>query len=116
MNIQYIISPQAYVTAPINVELKQEAPISRPIFHCGYCNEVFINKKDLKNHKETKHLQIIKGEQKNRKFKNETQSTSLIGNQFVHHQSKFTCEYCFKGFDQNHRLKQHQVNFTSFFG
>jgi uncharacterized C2H2 Zn-finger protein len=96
MNIQYIINPQSYM-APINVEVKQET-----VIFCGFCNATFQNKNELKKHKEKEHNQI--------KTKTKKESSSVIGNQFMPHQSKFTCEYCYKGFDQSHRLKQHQIS------
>lgn len=111
MNIQYIINTQNYAT-PINIQVKQESlPTTHTIFHCSYCNEIFQNKKDMKLHKEEKHSQIVKNEQKARKahasLSNDTQE---VGNQFVPQHSRFRCEFCFKGFDQSHRLKQHEIS------
>jgi uncharacterized Zn-finger protein len=110
MNIQYLLPAgltQAYAT-PINIEVKQEALAAHALYPCNVCNETFTSKKFLKEHKDRKHTQILKAEQKaNRKPKLEP---GLIGNQYVPHQAKFQCEYCFKGFDQSHRLKQHQIS------
>lgn len=44
-----------------------------------------------------------------KKRKKSIKSESNFTN-YVHHQPKFQCEYCFKGFDQSHRLKQHQIS------
>lgn len=109
MNIQYLIPTgisQAYAT-PIQIEVKQETIAPHSIFNCAYCNETFRNRKELKEHKEKQHSQIVKTEQKLRKPKLEP---SLIGNVYVPHQAKFNCEWCYKGFDQSHRLKQHQIS------
>lgn len=109
MNIQYIINTQNYAT-PINIQVKQESqPATHTIFHCSYCNEIFQNKKDLKLHKEEKHSQIVKNEQKARKINAERDSQGA-GNQYLPQQSRFRCEFCFKGFDQSHRLKQHEIS------
>lgn len=105
MNIQYIINSQNYA-APINVQLKQELKHKNPtIFHCGYYNEIFQNRKDLKQHKAEKHSQIVK----TRKINVECISRGG-GSQFVPQQPRFRCEFCFKGFDQSHRLKQHEIS------
>jgi uncharacterized C2H2 Zn-finger protein len=111
MNIQYILPSSlshGYAT-PINIEVKQEAIAPHPIFNCPYCNLTYRNKKDLKEHKEKEHPQIKVEHHKIRKPKVESH-LSLIGNSYVPQQPKFTCEYCYKGFDQSHRLKQHQIS------
>lgn len=112
MNIQYLIPAglsQAYVT-PVNIEVKQETVVQHTLFNCAYCNETFHNRKELKEHKDKEHTQIVKSEQKMRKIKVEA---SMIGSgaaNFIPQQAKFTCEFCYKGFDQSHRLKQHQIS------
>lgn len=110
MNIQYIINAQNYA-ATSNIQLKQGSQLVQPhtIFHCSFCNEIFQNKKDLKSHKEQKHSLIVKNEQKSRKTIIENE-TSSVGNQYVPQHSRFRCEFCFKGFDQQHRLKQHEIS------
>lgn len=95
---------QAYPMA-INVEIKQGTVTAQNIFNCGFCNQTFRSKKELKLHKQQRHQQVKVG----RKSKAETQAPSYTVN-FVPHQPKFQCEYCFKGFDQSHRLKQHQIS------
>lgn len=108
MNIHYLIPAQisqAYTT-PINIEVKQEVLAAHSLFNCAYCNETFRSKKDLKGHKDLKHPQI-KTEQRIRKPKTEP---GVVGNTYIPTQAKFTCEYCYKGFDQSHRLKQHQIS------
>lgn len=109
MNIHYLIPTQISqsYTTPINIEVKQESLVAHSLFNCAYCNETFRSKKDLKDHKDKKHSQIKTEQQRTRKPKIEP---SLIGNSYVPHQAKFTCEYCYKGFDQSHRLKQHQIS------
>jgi hypothetical protein len=106
MNIQYIINPQNYA-APINIQVKQESEPT--IHHCMYCNEIFQAKKDLKAHKVEKHSQIVKNEQKSRKI-NAASDSQSIGNQYVPQQARFRCEFCFKSFNQQHRLKQHEIS------
>ena len=109
MNIHYLIPSaisQTYTT-PINIEVKQEALVTHSLFNCAYCNETFSSRKELKEHKDRKHPQIKTEHQRTRKVKSEQ---SLIGNSYVPQQAKFTCEYCYKGFDQSHRLKQHQIS------
>lgn len=108
MNIHYLIPgniTQAYTT-PINIEVKQEALATHSLFNCAYCNETFRSKKELKDHKDNKHPQIKVEQQRTRKTKAEIQ----VGNQYVPTPAKFTCEFCYKGFDQSHRLKQHQIS------
>lgn len=109
MNIHYLIPSaisQTYST-PINIEVKQENLVTHSLFNCAYCNETFSSRKELKEHKERKHPQIKTEHQRTRKPKG---NQSIIGNTYVPHQAKFTCEYCYKGFDQSHRLKQHQIS------
>lgn len=95
---------QAYPMA-INVEIKQESVPAHNLFNCGFCNQTFRSKKELKEHKQQRHQQVKVA----RKSKTEAGPPSYHVN-FVPHQPKFQCEYCFKGFDQSHRLKQHQIS------
>lgn len=94
----------------LNVEIKQEAFVAHNIFNCAFCNQTFRNKKDLKEHKQRQHQQInTKPEPRAKKQKADAQPPAFNSN-YVPHQPKFQCEYCFKGFDQSHRLKQHQIS------
>lgn len=102
--MNFVSNFQAYPMA-INVEIKQETVTAPNIFNCGFCNQTFRSKKELKLHKQQRHQQVKVG----RKSKAEAQASSYTVN-FVPHQPKFQCEYCFKGFDQSHRLKQHQIS------
>lgn len=88
---------------PINVEIKQENVPSVVIFNCAFCNQTFSSKKELKDHKSREHKS---SEPRQKKIKDSSNPTA----NYVHHQPKFQCEYCFKGFDQSHRLKQHQIS------
>ncbi|CRL07277.1 CLUMA_CG020256, isoform A [Clunio marinus] len=109
--MNFIPNFQAYPMT-LNVEIKQESIVPQNIFNCSICNETFRNKKNLKDHKQRQHQQInnqMKSESKGRKAKIEANSLSFNVN-YVPHQPKFQCEYCFKGFDQSHRLKQHQIS------
>jgi uncharacterized C2H2 Zn-finger protein len=94
---------QAFPIA-INVEIKQETVVAPTIFNCAFCNQTFQSRKELKEHKNREHNQISEPRQKKSK------SESNVQVNYVHHQPKFQCEYCFKGFDQSHRLKQHQIS------
>jgi uncharacterized Zn-finger protein len=102
-NKQQKMDFQAYPIA-INIEVKQENVVKPTIINCAFCNQTFHNKKDLKDHKSREHQQIA---QEPRQKK--TKSNALVPN-YVPHQPRFQCEYCFKGFDQSHRLKQHQIS------
>lgn len=91
------------------VEIKNGVTVKPAIFNCSFCNQTFVKLKELKEHKQKEHSQInqtIKIEPKPKKSK-----ASSSGNfNYIPHQPKFQCEYCFKGFDQSHRLKQHQIS------
>jgi uncharacterized C2H2 Zn-finger protein len=105
--MNFVTNFQAYPMA-LNVEIKQESNVAPNIFNCSHCNQTFRTKKELKEHKQNQHTQI-KNEPKERKSRNETGIQRFSSN-YVPHQPKFQCEYCFKGFDQSHRLKQHQIS------
>lgn len=87
----------------INIEIKEEDLALHNIFNCAFCNETFGSKKDLKEHKNQAHQQNIKATKK-------AKLTSQPNFNYVPHTPKFKCEFCFKGFDQSHRLKQHQIS------
>lgn len=89
----------------INVEIKHENVAQPTIFNCAFCNQTFQTRKQLKDHKSREHQQISETRTK----KNKTETSNQIRS-YVIHQPKFQCEYCFKGFDQSHRLKQHQIS------
>lgn len=89
----------------LNVEIKQESVAPHNIFNCAFCNQTFQSKKDLKDHKQSH----TSSKPRARKIKSEARATSFTAH-YVPHQPKFQCEYCFKGFDQSHRLKQHQIS------
>jgi len=91
----------------INIEIKQENLAADKIFNCGFCNQTFNSKKDLKDHKQRHHQQINTKPEPKKKVKSVAQQPSFNVN-YVPHQSRFQCEFCFKGFDQSHRLKQRQ--------
>lgn len=94
----------------VSIQIKQENIATQRIFNCGFCNQTFRTKKDLKDHKQRQHQFInIKAQPRTKKSKAQDQSQSFTSN-YVPHQPKFQCEYCFKGFDQSHRLKQHQIS------
>lgn len=108
--MNFLINYQSPVA--LNVEIKQESLVTHNIINCAYCNQTFNSKKDLKDHKQREHKQIqqnIKAETKAKKAKSQA-SQSSYNSHYVPHQPKFQCEYCFKGFDQSHRLKQHQIS------
>lgn len=109
--MNFISTFQAYPMA-INIEIKQENIATHSIFNCGFCNQTFHNKKDLKEHKQRNHQQIntTKPEPKARKAKSDASYPPSFNANYVPHHPKFQCEYCFKGFDQSHRLKQHQIS------
>jgi hypothetical protein len=97
---------------PFHVEIKHENLIKPTIINCSFCNRTFNNKNELKEHKQKEHSQInqtIKSEPKTKKTKASNQSVNYSLN-YVPHQPKFQCEFCFKGFDQSHRLRQHQIS------
>lgn len=102
--MNFIPTFQAYPMA-VNVEIKQETLATPKLFNCGFCNQTFRSKKELKEHKQQRHQQV----KVTKKSKSGAQTHSFNVN-FVPHQPKFQCEYCFKGFDQSHRLKQHQIS------
>lgn len=83
----------------VNIEIKQEEVPAQRIFNCGFCNQTFRTKKDLKDHK-----------QRHQNVKEARVKKSDLTTVYVPHQPKFQCEYCFKGFDQSHRLKQHEIS------
>jgi uncharacterized Zn-finger protein len=101
--MNFISNFQAY-PIPINIEIKQENVAQPTIYNCAFCNQTFHNKKDLKEHKSREHQQIAESRPK------KTKSVVYSGSNYVPHQPKFQCEICFKGFDQSHRLKQHQIS------
>lgn len=100
--MEFQTSFQGY-PAVVQVEIKQENVPTPSIFNCSHCNQTFRTKKELKSHKQSQHTQI-KAEPKERK------AVPRFSSNYVPHQPKFQCEYCFKGFDQSHRLKQHQIS------
>lgn len=93
----------------MNIEIKQESVADAKIINCAFCNQTFNSKKDLKDHKQRHHQQINTKPEPKKKVKSVAQQPSFNVN-YVPHQPKFQCEYCFKGFDQSHRLKQHQIS------
>lgn len=104
MNFNQVLFP-----AGVSIQIKQENFETQRLFNCGFCNQTFRTKKDLKDHKQRQH-QFIKAEPRStKKSKIVVQSQSFTSN-YVPHQPKFQCEYCFKGFDQSHRLKQHEIS------
>lgn len=95
------------------VELKNGVTVKPAIFNCSFCNQTFVTKNDLKEHKQKEHSQInqtIKVEPKPKKSRAAANQSGNYNGNYIPHQPKFQCEYCFKGFDQSHRLKQHQIS------
>lgn len=105
-NFTQILLHPSVAGGPIQIEIKQEDIAPHNIFNCSFCNEPFRDKKACQKHK-LKHHPQARRESKQNKL-----PASFAINSYTQLQSlsKFRCDVCFKGFDQAHRMRQHEIS------